>query len=223
MWLGGLADHAGISMIPCYRLTTAPEGMNSPSWKDVVFGYTLLNTNQLDRMSREHRRQPVYTGGSSFVTFCCEPVKFLPYLMKRFLAAGGQFEKRKVHSLDEFVYADLIINCTGLGSKDLTNDNHFQVIRGQIARVKAQWMYEVVLQEDDVGNYIIPNIDSVVLGGTHQINDCNLKVSVADSDFIFQGTQNVNPGLYHSALINEAVGLRPGRTVKYFILIFWSP
>lgn len=147
-------------MIPVYRLTNDTNGYETPSWKNVVYGYRDLTPDELARLSLEHNRN--YTGGSHFISFCCEPTKFLPYLMKRFFAAGGRFEKRKVFNLDEFDGADLIINCSGLGSKEITKDTKFQAIRGQVARVKAPWIYDVVLHEDDDGNYIIPNTNCVI-------------------------------------------------------------
>lgn len=205
-----MAEETGISMIPVYRLTIDPEGYQRQCWENVVFGFRMLQADELARLSREHDRK--YTGGSHFVSFCCEPTKFLPYLMKRFLAASGRFEKRKVLSLDdEFKNADLIVNCTGLGSKEITGDKKFHAIRGQIARVKAPWLKEVVLHEDDDGNYIIPNIDCVILGGTHQVDDFNLNVSSADSAFIFNGCKKVFPSLKNAEVIKETVGLRPGR------------
>lgn len=180
-----------------------------PSWKDVVFGFKMLSSEEIARLSREHGRK--YTSGFHFITFCCEPTKFLPYLMKRYLAVGGRFEKRKVLNLDEFGYADLIINCTGLGSKEVIRDLKLQAIRGQVARVKAPWTYEVIIHDDDIGNYVIPNSDCVILGGTHQVDDYNLKVSEADSAFIFQGCWKLIPSLINAETISEVVGLRPGR------------
>ena len=38
-------------------------------------------------------------------------------------------------------------------------------------RVAAQWLRQVVLDDRDDGNYVIPNLDSVVVGGTHQDGD----------------------------------------------------
>lgn len=210
LWRNGLAEEAGITMIPVYRLSADSQGQQEPCWKDVVLGFRMLDFNKISRLSSEHNRQ--YTHGCHFISFCCEPTKFLPYLMKRFLAAGGRVEKRKVLNLDDsFEQSDLIINCTGLGSKEITSDEKIQAIRGQVARVKAPWMYEVVLHEDDDGNYVIPNIDYVVLGGTHQIEDHNLQVSPTDSTFIFNGCRKIFPSLKSAKTAKEEVGLRPGR------------
>lgn len=206
----GLAEEAGISMIPCYRLITDSDAGEVPSWRNVVFGFRVLGDEELKRLSVEHKRP--YKSGCHFVTFCCEPTKFLPYLTKRFTAAGGKFVMRKVNDINEVKGFDMIVNCTGLGSYEMAKDKQMKPIRGQVAKVKAPWLYEVFLHEDDVGNYIIPNTDMVVLGGTHQVGDYNLKVSQADSQFILNGCKNIFPSLQHAEMIKEIVGLRPGRT-----------
>ena len=38
----------------------------------------------------------------------------------------------------------------------------------QVSRVSAPWLRTIVLDDTDDGNYVIPNIESVVVGGTHQ-------------------------------------------------------
>ena len=38
-------------------------------------------------------------------------------------------------------------------------------------RVSAPWLRKVVLDDKDDGNYVIPNLESVVVGGTHQDGD----------------------------------------------------
>ncbi|CAO1442165.1 unnamed protein product [Diamesa serratosioi] len=209
LWFDGLAEEVGIIMIPVYRLTTEAQGYPEPSWKDIVHGYRNLSTRELEQMSVEHDRK--YTGGSHFVSYCCEPTKFLPYLFKRFLAAGGCFENRKVENFDEFSDSDLVINCTGLGSKELANDSKSHPIRGQVARVEAPWAFEVMLDDSDDGNYVIPNSECVILGGTHQMNDYNTNISPKDNHFIYSGTRKMLKSLVNAPSIKEWVGLRPGR------------
>ena len=210
LWRKGEAEEAGISIIPTYRLTSDPMGQQDPAWKDVVFGFNKLTQKQIKKLSKEHSRN--YTAGNHFVTFCCEPKKFLPYLEKRFLASGGRLEKRKIENLEEFDHFDLIINCTGFGSKEMVKDSNLSPIRGQVARVCAPFLYEVVLHEDNEGNYVIPNIYEVVLGGTHQIGDLNMNISAADSEFILSGCKRIFPSLESAEIMSEQVGLRPGRT-----------
>lgn len=72
-----------------------------------------------------------------FLTYTCEPVKLLPWLMKRFLQIGGKLRNRKIHTFNELIDDgyDLIINCSGLGAYKLVGDNAVKSIRGQVARV----------------------------------------------------------------------------------------
>ncbi|KAG5683755.1 hypothetical protein PVAND_013020 [Polypedilum vanderplanki] len=207
LWLNGLAEEAGITMIPCYRLS-AEEEIQNPCWKNIVFGFRELTSQEISKMSREHRRK--YLSGSNFVTFCCEPIKFIPFMTKRFIKAGGKLETRKLRDFDELKDADLIVNCTGLGGKEL-GDEQLHPIRGQITRVSAPWMYFVMIDDSDDGNYIIPNAESVVLGGTHQYNDFNTKFSTSDNDFIMNGCQRMVKSLENAERLRDIVGLRPGR------------
>ena len=183
-----------------------------PCWKDVVFGFRTLSSKEIKKIRSDHGQ--TYLSGIHFITFCCEPTKLLPYLMKRYFAAGGRFEQRKVLSFDNgFDNADLIINCAGLGSKEILDDNEMHAVRGQVTRVKAPWINEVVLQMKGDANYVIPNTDCVILGGTHQVDDFNLNVSLSDSAFISNGCKKIFPSLKNAETINEMVGLRPGRDI----------
>jgi D-amino-acid oxidase len=163
----------------------------------------------------------------------------LPYLFKRFQQIGGRFVQQKINSFEEILkngHIDMIVNCTGLGSKYLANDDLVKPIRGQVTRVKAPWMYETILDDSDDGNYIIAKYildlllfrisyqfkfffflssnsqNNVVLGGTHQIDDFNKTVSGADREFILVGCRNMVPSLENVEVEKEWVGLRPGRS-----------
>ena len=52
----------------------------------------------------------------------------------------------------------------------------------------------------------------MILGGTHQYKDFNLKVSQTDDKFIMDGCQRLIPGMKHAPLLKQWVGLRPGRS-----------
>lgn len=213
LWKNGLAARVGISLQPCTRLTTDPKGYPEPSWKDIVFGCVKLSQKELDRLSYEHGRP--YTGGYHFATFTCQPVGLLPYLFNRFINVGGKFMQAKVENIDSILSnrnVDLIVNCTGLGSLAMLGDREMLPIRGQIARVCAPWVFEIVLDDSDDGNYVIPNTETVILGGTHQMNDFNRNVSKEDSKFIFDGCERMLPSLKNASLVKEQVDLRPGRS-----------
>ena len=47
----------------------------------------------------------------------------------------------------------------------------------QVSRVSAPWLRTIVLDDTDDGNYVIPNIESVVVGGTHQTGHWDTVIS----------------------------------------------
>lgn len=73
--------------------------------------------------------------------------------------AGGVVQKGRVDQLSGELVGqfDVVVNCTGLGARDLVDgETDLHPIRGQVNRVKAPWMYQVILDDDDDGNYVIP-------------------------------------------------------------------
>lgn len=70
---------------------------------------------------------------------------------------GVRIARKRIESFDELKAFDLIVNCTGLGAKILMkDDNDLKPMRGQVIRVKAPWIFEVLLDDSNDGNYIIP-------------------------------------------------------------------
>lgn len=95
--------------------------------------------------------------GITFNTFTCEPSFLLPFLYKRIREAGGCIEHRRIQSFENLYSFDLVINCTGLGAMELVkNDVDLKPVRGQVMRVKAPWITDVLIDDSDDGNYIIP-------------------------------------------------------------------
>lgn len=90
------------------------------------------------------------------MTFTLEPTKYLPMLQKAFLENGGRIVMRKIENFEELHGYDVIVNCTGLYSKILNDDEKVQPVRGQVARVSAPWLFHAIMDNCDDGNYIIP-------------------------------------------------------------------
>ncbi|KAH8297897.1 hypothetical protein KR018_000395 [Drosophila ironensis] len=212
IWLSEDAGEAGVCLLPCIRLNTSTVKFVEDFWRDIVYGAEDLTEDQLAAYNKGRRVK--FTSGLSFVTYTSEPAKLLPYLMKRFSRNGGIFLKKRITGLEDFIAHsdyDVIVNCTGLGSRQLLDDKQMYPVRGQVSRIKANWMYSAVLDESDDGNYIIPNTESVVLGGTHQEGDYNLAVCSSDKQLIVDGCRHFVPGLEHTECLYDWVGLRPGR------------
>lgn len=189
----------------CTRLSHSPV---PPPWKDVVFGLRQISKQEIESFGR---LAGSHDSGLEFATFTAEPVKFLPYMMKQFTDLGGVIVNRKIDSLKELSDFDVIVNCSGSGARRLVGDRELQPLRGQVMRMSAPWLRMCVLDDKDDGNYVIPNQDSIVVGGTHQHDDWDQIPRREDSDFIFSGGCALEPSLKGAKHLRDWVGLRPGR------------
>ena len=79
---------------------------------------------------------PGYMDGHAFVAPVVEMPVYLDYLMDRFVASGGSV--RAAHPLlaRRGGDASVVVNCVGLGARDLVGDASMEPIRGQIVRVR---------------------------------------------------------------------------------------
>ncbi|XP_076176743.1 D-aspartate oxidase-like [Ptiloglossa arizonensis] len=222
-WKEGLSSETGVSLLPVYRVTSDPRGCSDCSWTKLVYGAHRLTPKELEKLNEEQLSN--YKDGWMFVTYTGESVRLLPWLTDKFLAMGGAVRKRKVHSLHELIDDgyDLIINCSGLGARELADDNSVTPIRGQVARVAASWAMHGYLVDDEDSNYIIPNMESTILGGTHQEDNYDRVPRKEDSKFIYNGCYRMMPSLEKATVSKEWVGLRPGRpTVRLEAEALWS-
>ncbi|XP_055379259.1 D-aspartate oxidase [Condylostylus longicornis] len=213
LWLSDDSGIAGICLIPAIRVSSSNDDIMEDFWKDIVYGWRRLTKYELEKLSNETGNK--FVQGMQFMTFTAEPIKLLPYLTEIFKKFNGKLIEGKIENFNDFVKNsnyDVIINCTGLGSKTLIGDKNVHAIRGQVARVQAPWMYYTYLDEASNGNYIIPNTESVVIGGTHQMEDYNTIPDEGDKKFILNGCKQIVPALENASFLFDWVGLRPGRT-----------
>ena len=66
---------------------------------------------------------------------------------------GATFIKQKVDLLSELEF-DFVINCCGVGARDLNWDDSIKPIRGHLVTVKAPWIRQTIAFSDDC--YILP-------------------------------------------------------------------
>ncbi|XP_072938158.1 D-amino acid oxidase [Epargyreus clarus] len=206
LWKEGGYD---ICLMPMYELIRKERELPQHSWANQVFGYRTMGQKQLDFLSRFGVK---YVAGRTFTTFVVYPPTILAHLYDRFNKANGNVVQAKLSSLEDprLQDYDVVINCTGLGARDLVPDTNVFPIRGHIMRMNASWInYSVV--DEDTGHYIIPNVNNCVIGGTHQENDYSYNLNEEDTKFITNGCQELIPGLKNAELLRHWVGLRPGR------------
>ena len=136
----------------------------------------------------------------------------LPWLADRLRAAGGRIEQRALRSLDA-VGADAVVNCAGLGARELAGDGSITPVRGQIVRVAAPEVSEWLVDQRDPARlvYVVPRERDVVLGGTAQEGDEDLEPDPATTEAIRARCAERFPGIDRAPIVSVAVGLRPAR------------
>ena len=103
---------------------------------------------------------------------------YLEYLAGRLTAAGGRIELRTVTSLlDLAAEAPLIVNCAGLGARELAADDSLTPIRGQHVIVDNPGLEEFFIEAPFTPAWAAywPYPDHVVLGGTQSTEDASIE------------------------------------------------
>ena len=135
---------------------------------------------------------------------------YLPWLMDRFLMLGGDFQEGFISSLSD-VEGELVVNCTGLGARELCDDEEVVPVRGQIIYIEQDPGFGRFDQRPENLIYTIPRRDVTVLGGTAQKDDWHGEVRESDTQEILEKCSLLWPELDRSKIVGKAVGLRPSR------------
>uniref|UniRef100_A0A3B3H956 D-aspartate oxidase n=1 Tax=Oryzias latipes TaxID=8090 RepID=A0A3B3H956_ORYLA len=110
------APEAGVTLSSGWQIFKELPETPKPFWWDLVIGFRAMTSGEL-------RRFPGHACGQFFTTLKCECRSYLPWLQRRFRGAGGRVERRRVGSLQELGGDfDLLVNCSGLGSRALLGD-----------------------------------------------------------------------------------------------------
>jgi D-amino-acid oxidase len=138
----------------------------------------------------------------------------LPWLVARLAALGGSLATETLADLDAaLARASVVVNCSGLGARDLAGDDTLLAVRGQILLVEQPGVDEWLLDQSDAERllYVVPRERDVVLGGTAQERDEDRAVDPATAAAIRARCEAAVPALRGARVLREAVGLRPAR------------
>lgn len=147
-----------------------------------------------------------------------EPLIYLPYLFERFIENNGTFKQQEITSLEEASKLDiLVVNCTGLGAKELCNDDELTAMRGQILRCEKMDIPSFANStKSGALSYIINRSEDCVIGGTDYENDWNLNIEQSDTDLITNRLIDSGVSEKKPSIIEIIVGLRPKRDAVRF-------
>ncbi|MBT2417837.1 FAD-binding oxidoreductase [Streptomyces sp. ISL-22] len=137
---------------------------------------------------------------------------FLPWLRERLLKAGGVIETRTVPSFTE-VGAPVVVNCTGLGARELVPDPSVRPVRGQLVVVENPGIRTWLTSTDDDGEmaYFFPQPGRLLLGGTAVVDEWSLEPDPAVAEAIVRRCAALRPEIAGARVLGHRVGLRPVR------------
>lgn len=198
-------EETGISMIELVK--PFDHKVEDPPLKTIVHNFRHAESSEL---------QEGYIDGYVMEVPLIETPVYMKYLMNRFRSNGGNIEKtgRKITSLDEICSREeVVVNCSGLGSRDLCKDDKSYPIRGQIVRTTNPGITRIINVESGPLSlsYIVPRSNDCILGGTAQDNDWNLGINHDTAKEILRKCTILEPKLKHAEILEHRVGLRPGR------------
>lgn len=195
----------GVTMVPGIDLHEIDDGAD-PWWKEATDALRRAEASEL---------VPGFAAGHVFTAPVAAMPVYLKWLETRVLTLGGTIETRGVSSLDALLLeASLVVNCTGLGARELVKDDALYPIRGQVVRVAPGHADRFIQAESSRQPlaYIIPRHDCTVLGGTEDEGVWDLNVDPATSDAILARCIALEPALKSAEVLSHAAGLRPGRS-----------
>jgi D-amino-acid oxidase len=117
--------------------------------------------------------------------------------------------RRTVISLDEV--AGLVVNCSGLGARELAGDPTVSAARGQVVHLTAQPGLPCVCDEDRM-IYVLPRSDRTIVGGSYELGNEHDAVDAQQTQSMLARARALVPRLADAEIIDARVGLRPART-----------
>jgi D-amino-acid oxidase len=195
-------ESSGVRMVSGVEAARRP--MERPVWSDLV-----------PDMRRCHDLPEGFVDGFRFTVPLIDMPVYLRYLCDRLVRAGGSIEVHPVQSLDEVAgVADVIINCAGLGARDLVPDHDLHPIRGQLLVVENPGIEGFFSEDTGLSPdlcCIYPHGDTVILGGTAEEGESQLGPNPATAERILSRCAAIEPSLAQAKVISYRVGLRPTR------------
>ncbi|MFG3504955.1 FAD-dependent oxidoreductase [Streptomyces sp. NPDC047821] len=137
----------------------------------------------------------------------------LAWLRARLEAAGGTVETRVVSSFAE-APAPVVVNCAGLGARDLVPDPGLRPVRGQLVLVENPGVTEWFVAADasaSTATYFFPQPGRLVLGGTAEEDDWRTEPDPGTAAAIVARCARIRPEIGRARVLGHRVGLRPVR------------
>jgi len=208
------ADATGVTVGPLRELFFHPQP-GDPWWTDLVQG------------ARRLANVPAgYVDGWEAWMPRMRMLSYMPWLERRFVnELGGQIVTQRVREFADLFSRgfNIVINCAGLGARELADDPNVCPMRGQVLHVANTLGLNEALAEEGRGaitTYIFPFQDYVVLGGTYERDEWSESTSESDLAAIVERCRDLLRACGHAdwrrmgeQRLRALAGLRPARVI----------
>jgi D-amino-acid oxidase len=204
---------SGVSMIELRQYCRTGE-IQIPDWANSLGAFVMSSKNASPARTEISLNifGSAFSSGFSINVPLMDTTIYLDYLAGRFRKAGGAINANvrfeKLEDVDS--QFDFVINCAGIGARELVHDADLEPHRGQVAIVsKIDKMKCAIVCDDDPLMYAIPRKNDCVFGGTNEVSD-KLDVDPATTSTIVAECSRVLK-IENPRVLTERVGLRPFR------------
>lgn len=199
------APGTGVKLVPGVEATRTP--VAPPEWGEQLDGFRMCGPSELP---------DGFLAGWRFTAPLVDMPVYLAFLRRRLADAGVTIEIHRIGSLDEVAkVAPVVVNCTGIGARDVVPDPELTAIRGQVVIVENPGITEFFAEDTGLSPHLLniyPQGDTVVLGGLAVANDYRLEPDLDTSAAILARCADVEPRLRNARILEHRVGLRPTRS-----------
>ena len=157
------------------------------TWDHVMLHDLFPAARKLEQSENPFPAKHVHVENTMFI----EPSIYLNTLVRDFYIAGGRIRRvifttpSQLATLSEPV----IVNCTGLGARELFGDRELMPIKGQLTVLLPQ--PEVDYAMVGMGLYMFPRRDGIVLGGTFERGAETLEPNAEAKQRVLAGHQHI--------------------------------
>ncbi len=139
---------------------------------------------------------------------------YLDYLTRRLAAAGCEIEEHRLQSLTEAAdAAPIVVNCSGLGARDLVGDDTVRPLFGQHVVLANPGLQQLFLEINAGPEWVcyFPHPQRVVCGGISIPDRWDTTAEPDITDRILARCRRIEPRLAGAEVIETITGLRPDR------------
>ena len=194
--LSGLAGVTGAGVRMRWGTELVAPGAPDPWWRGAVPAFART------------------AGGWRFEAPVADMSVHLEWLVARLQALGGSLRIAALEDLDAALgRAPVVVNCAGLGARELGGDDTLVAVRGQVVYVEQAGVEEWLLDQADPERlvYVVPRERDVVLGGTAEEGEEDTRPDDRTAAAIRARCVAVLPALARARVLGTRVGLRPAR------------